>query len=59
MKASNIYQTLKSRAKASTTAKPQLPGIGSPLNLNDGKSKTPNEKSPASMKSPAKKKSCG
>jgi hypothetical protein len=33
MKASNIYQTLKSRAKASSTAKPQLPGIGSPLNL--------------------------
>ena len=31
MKASNIYQTLKSRAKASSTAKPQLPGIGSPL----------------------------
>ena len=31
MKASNIYQTLKSRAKASSTAKPKLPGIGSPL----------------------------
>ena len=47
MKASNIYQTLKSRAKASSTAKPQLPGIGSPLKKSPYKTDPPKAKAKA------------